>query len=149
MGRGIVVMRNHQLKQPQSPVLFCALLLAGGGWKGRQRQVVENQQELEYIQVKGNLRFASKEFGVVVDGNVDEMKLLKSWSLLTWVRGTEALVILGFLLSRNEISYSENNRKRFLREKVCKILEIFSHLLRFTRKNQLSVVSRKDLSMKS
>lgn len=72
---------------------------------------------------------------MVVDGNVDEMKLLKSWSLLTWVRGTEALVILGFLLSRNEISYSENNRKRFLREKVCKILEIFSHLLRFTRKN--------------
>lgn len=72
---------------------------------------------------------------MVVDGNVDEMKLLKSWSLLTWVRGTGALVILGFLLSRIEISYSENNWKRFLREKVCKILEIFSHLLRFTRKN--------------
>lgn len=72
---------------------------------------------------------------MVVDGYVDEMKLLKSWSLLTWVRSTGALVILGFLLSRIEISYSENNWKRFLREKVCKILEIFSHLLRFTRKN--------------
>lgn len=90
---------------------------------------------MEYIQVQRNLRFASKEFGVIVDGNGNEMKLRQSRSLLTWVMGTGRLVIPGFLLSRTEISYSENNWKRFLRERVCKLLEIFSHLLRFTRKN--------------
>lgn len=32
--------------------------------------------------MKGNLGFASKEFGVVVDGDVDEGNVLGSWSLL-------------------------------------------------------------------
>lgn len=90
---------------------------------------------MEYTQVQRNLRFASKEFGVIVDGNGNEMKLRQSRSLLTWGMGTGRLVIPGFLLSRIEIPYSENNWKRFLRERVCKLLEIFSHLLRFTRKN--------------
>lgn len=33
-----------------------------------------------------------------------------------------------FLLSMLEISYSENNWKRLLREKVCKLIENFFHL---------------------
>lgn len=44
------------------------------------------------MQVKGSLRFASKEFGVIVDGNVNEMTLHRSESLLTWVMGTGRLV---------------------------------------------------------
>ena len=42
--------------------------------------------------------------------------------------GTGGLVILCFLLSILEIFYSENNWKRFLREKVCKLIENFFHL---------------------
>lgn len=49
-------------------------------------------------------------------------------------------MLLCFPLSALDVFYSENNWKRFLREKVCKVLEIFFHWVNFMRKDASSVV---------